>query len=148
MSYCCSFGWLRITKLASNSFVHCAALYFWIFQLVRLNHRNSILDKRISVCSFVLYLLLLPPWILKQEGLESCGQRLISWMGKGERIQIFWFFEKSFYSWDFFRIWFFSDFFIFLYFFLFQRFCFMEFYEIFQIFSYGREIFRGFPFFF
>ena len=50
---------------------------------------NPILDTRISVFHPPPSRSDYPPWILKQAGLESFGQRLISFIGKTERNAFF-----------------------------------------------------------
>ena len=49
-----------------------------------------------------LYIIGLPPWILKPVGLETSGQRLISLKIKTRRIGFFLFKKTSFFSSDFF----------------------------------------------
>ena len=76
-------------------------------------HSNPIPDTRVSVLLAPSHLCY-PPSVLKLGGLESPGQRLISWNGKTKRIALFFFGKHGF----FFRIGIFGDLRNFIFFFL------------------------------
>ena len=92
-------------------------------------HSNPISDARIFVLLAPSHLCY-PPWILKLGGLESSGQRLISWNGKTKRIALFFSFLANIFLSS--SIFFSSSFFFYLGFLEILIFFLLIFYDIFS----------------